>query len=120
MFDNPRKELQELEDQLLAAEEYTQEQEDEFQKIYAEVLAEFGPGDALDQEPPIRNFANGYGRNVQPVTPVAPPPLPEPEPIFMEEEPIPQREPIGGLVFLVILECLIFVGLAAYGLGGLL
>ena len=115
MFDDPKRKLQELEDQLLAAEDTTLEQEDEFQKIYAEVLAEFGPGDAQEQEPPIRNFANGYGRNVQPVTPVAPPPMPEPEPILEEEEPTPtKRERIGGLVFLAVIECLIFAGLAAW------
>ena len=119
LFDDPKRKLQELEDQLLAAEETTLEQEDEFQKIYAEVLAEFGPGDTQEQEPPIRNFANGYGRNVQPVTPVAPPPMPEPEPILEEEEPTPtKRERIGGLVFLAVIECLIFAGLAALWLGG--
>ena len=116
MFDDPKRKLQELEDQLLAEEEYTEEQEDEFQKIYAEVLAEFGPGDAQEQEPPIRNFANGSGRKIQPVTRPAPPPMPEPG----EEEPLPRRERIGGLVFLVIVECLIFAGLAAFWLGGLL
>ena len=122
MFDDPKKELQELEDQLLAAETPVHVNDDEeFQRIYAEVLAEFGPGDAQEQEPPIRNFANGYGRNVQPVTPVAPPPMPEPEPILEEEEPTPtKRERIGGLVFLAVIECLIFAGLAAFWLGGLL
>ena len=114
MFDDPKRKLQELEDQLLAAEEYTEEQEDEFQKIYAGVLAEFGPVDEPEQEPPIRNFANGYGRKIQPVTRPAPPPMPEP----VEEEPLPRRERIGGLVFLAVLECLIFAGLAVYWLGG--
>lgn len=114
MFDDPKRKLQELEDQLLAAEDHTLQQEDEFQKIYAEVLAEFGPGDAQEQEPPIRNFANGYGRNAHPVTP-----MPEPKPIAREAEAIPpRRERIGGLVFLVILECLIAAGLAVIWLGG--
>ena len=115
MFDDPKKKLRELEDQLLAEETATEKPDDEFDRIYAEILADVG-----DDEPPIRNFANGYGRNVQPVTPVAPPPMPEPEPIFEEEEPLPQRERIGSLVFLVIVECLIFAGLAAFWLGGLL
>ena len=119
MFDDPKRKLQELEDQLLAAEDNTLEQEDEFQKIYAEVLAEFGPGDTQEQEPPIRNFANGYGRNVQPVTPVVPPPMPEPEPILEQEAPArTKRERIAGLVFLAVIECLIFAGLAAFWLGG--
>lgn len=123
MFDDPKKKLRELEDQLLAAEEnedFNAEQDDEFQKIYAEVLAEFGPVNEPEQEPPIRNFANGYGRNIQPVTPVAPAPMPEPEPVFEEEEPRPVRERVGGLVFLAVLECLILAGLAFFWLGGLL
>ena len=113
LFDDPKRKLRELEDQLLAEETVTEKPDDDFQ-IDTEILADIG-----DDEVPIRNFANGYGRKVQPVTPVAPPPMPEPEPVW-EEEPLPQRERIGGLVFLVILECLIFAGLAACWLGGLL
>ena len=114
MFDDPKKKLRELEDQLLAEEPVTEELGDEFQQIYAEILADVG-----NDEPPIRNFANGYGRKVQPVTPMAPPPMPEPEPILEEEEPTPtKRERIGGLVFLAVIECLIFAGLAAIWLGG--
>ena len=111
MFDDPKRKLRELEDQLLAEEPVTEELGDEFQQIYAEILADVG-----NDEPPIRNFANGYGRNVQPA---APAPMPEPEPIIEEEEPRPtRRERIGGLVFLAVIECLIFAGLAAIWLGG--
>ena len=103
MFDDPKKRLRELEDQLLAEETITEKPDDEFQ-IDTEILADMG-----DDEVPIRNFANGYGRNIQPATPA---PMPE-------EEPIPtKRERIGGLVFLAVIECLIFAGLAAIWLGG--
>ena len=113
LFDDPKKKLRELEDQLLAEETVTEKPDDDFQ-IDTEILADIG-----DDEVPIRNFANGYGRKVQPVTPVAPPPMPEPEPILEEEEPTPtKRERIGGLVFLAVIECLIFAGLAALWLGG--
>ena len=111
MFDDPKKKLRELEDQLLAEETVTEKPDDDFQ-IDTEILADVG-----DDEPPIRNFANGYGRNIQPA---APAPMPEPEPILKEEkEPTPtRRERIGGLVFLAVIECLIFAGLAAIWLGG--
>ena len=121
MFDDPKKELQELEDQLLAAEECTEVDEEEFQRIYAEVLAEFGSAVVSDQEPPIRNFANGYGRNIQPVTPAVPEPMPVPEPVQGAPEPRQsKRERVGGLVFLAVVECLIFASLAAWWLGGFL
>ena len=60
MFDDPKKELRELEDQLLAA----QTNEQKFEEVYDEILDEFGPGAQADApaEPDIRNFANGYGR----------------------------------------------------------
>ena len=46
MFDDPKKELRELEDQLLAAEEEhktAELDEQEFQELYNEILEEFGP-----------------------------------------------------------------------------
>ena len=95
MFDNPNKELQELENQLLAAEHGVKENNDDFQQIYAEVLAEFGSD---DQEPPIRNFANGYGQYVY---------KPVQKPVEQVLTPShPPKEPVGFLTFLVCLECL--------------
>ena len=104
MFDDPKKKLQELEEQLLAAEEH----DEEFQKIYAEVLAEFGPGGTDEAEPPIRNFANGYGGDFpsQPQKPVE---------TISEEQPA-KKERFGFLVFLFCLECLAIGGVAAFWL----
>ena len=114
MFDNPKKELQELEQQLLAAEEYTTENEDEFQSIYAEVLAEFGPDRDAVQELPIRNFANNYGRDVRPVHSIPQQPVEIPR-----ELPVP-RERSGFLTFLFCLECLALSAVAVCWLVNLL
>ena len=118
MFDDPKKELQELEDQLLAAED-DQETADldtaEFEKLYDEILEEFGPGKASQPEPdapaelPIRNFANGYGKAV------APQPLgTDGDEILADDEPLEAPKPIRGLVILACLETLAIAGLAVY------
>ena len=104
MFSDPKKELQELEDQLLAAEQETSENDEEFQRIYAEVLAEFGPVVSHADEPPIRNFANGYGRDFHK-------PIQQPVEQILPEPPAP-REHFGFLTFLFCLECLLFAGVA--------
>ena len=118
MFDDPRKELQALEEQLLAAEEKTEVNDEEFQRIYAEVLAEFGPAaDVRETEPPIRNFANGYGRNIQPQPPkpVEVPHVPVQDPI-PAPVPKPRRQRVGCLVFVTLLEVLVAAGLVAFWL----
>ena len=94
MFDNPKKELKALEGQLLAAEESEETamlNEKEFETLYNEIRAEFNP---RTEEPPIRNFANGYG---SPYTP-APQPEPQTEPVRKK------RRGNGGLGFIVFLE----------------
>ena len=120
MFDNPNKELQSLEDRLLAVEAETLvhpapaaeldtfENDDEFQRIYAEVLAEFGPGSSDHDEPPIRNYANGYGKSIHSS-------VQEPVEEFLPEPAAP-REHCGFLAFLFCLECLVFAGVAAFWL----
>ena len=68
MFDDPKKELKRLEDELLAAEMT----DEEFEDFYSEVYEEFGakkpirweePEDLLADQPQqiLRNYANGYG-----------------------------------------------------------
>ena len=106
MFDNPKKELRELEDQLLAAEQ----NHAPAQKIADDPFAEYAPLDLDVDDVPIRNFANGYGQKI----PVYPP---EPAEIPIEEEvpaPVEKRSP--GLVFLTVVEVLAILGVAAYWL----
>lgn len=68
MFDDPKKELKRLEDQLLAAEM----SDEDFERFYDEIYEEFGDkkprqtreedlGDLLDDVPQVRNYSNGYG-----------------------------------------------------------
>ena len=117
MFDDPKKELRELEDQLLAAEEKQPESgldDAEFERLYDEILAEFGPRNSTGTaapaagEAPIRNFANGYGG----VVPT--PPLPVGDEILSDDEAVPSEKGGRGLIFLVILECMAIGGLALY------
>ena len=101
MFDNPKKELEELECQLLAAEEIPEDSmldEQEFEALYNEILEEFGP---RDDEPVVRNFANGYGgtapqpkRHEQPSAPVMP----------QEAPPRKKHKRNGGLLLTILAE----------------
>ena len=100
MFDNPKKELKALEGQLLAAEEAQETamlDEKEFETLYNEIRAEFNP---RVEEPPIRNFANGYGKNFAPV----PQPEPQPEPQSAPAQKKRKPKGNGGLVFIAVLE----------------
>ena len=121
MFDDPKKKLQSLEAQLLAAEQNQETAElndEEFEELYDKILQEFGPREQHNGEPvsdpPIRNFANGYG-NASPVRPAAAPVTPAPA-----EEPAAPKKGVKGLVFLVVLEVLAIAALAAYWLMELL
>ena len=114
MFDDPKKELQALEDRLLAAEAHTEEPDDAFAQICAGVLAELDQDDA--DNAPIRNFANNYGRKAPSQT-AAVPPVSEPKSV-PAPAPAPRKEKIGALVLLTILEILVAAGLIAYWLGG--
>ena len=108
MFDNPKKELKALEGQLLAAEEAQETamlDEKEFETLYNEIRAEFTP---RVEEPPIRNFANGYGKNYAPAPQSAPRPEPQSAPAQKKRKP----KGNGGLGFIVFLE---FVVLAVVG-----
>ena len=101
MFDDPKKELEELECQLLAAEEIPEDSmldEQEFEALYNEILEEFGP---QNDEPVVRNFANGYGSTAL-----------QPEqheqtsaPVKSQEAP-PRKKPKGngGLIFTILAE----------------
>ena len=117
MFDDPKKELRELEDQLLAAEENKEESgldDAEFERLYDEILEEFGPKKSapetprVSEEAPIRNFANGYGVvRSQPIGT-------DGDELLPDDEPVPTEKGSKGLVFLAILESLAIAGLAVY------
>ena len=115
MFDDPKKELQALEDQLLAAEKNDETAEldtAEFEKLYDEILEEFGPKEESHvaplppSDPPIRNFANGYGRAV----PKAPA-----EPVYeYDYRPSHADKSIRGLTMLASIECAAIAAVAIY------
>ena len=117
MFDDPKKELQKLEDQLLEAEinhETAQLNNEEFEELYDKILEEFGPREQSDgapvSDPPIRNFANGYGKAV-PAQPLA-----DGDEILSDDEPVVPQKGTRGLVILACLECLAIAGVAVYWL----
>ena len=101
MFDDPRKELEALENRLLAEGEVPRDgmlDEAEFEMLYNEILEEFGP---RDPEPPVRNFANNYGAKA---APHCPPPVAEE----------PKVRGNGCLVLTIVLEILAIAALAAF------
>ena len=114
MFDNPKKELQELEGQLLAAEN-AEENQDNFEEIYNGILEEYGPREnpgsasVSTDDPPIRNFANGYGRAVQ-----NQPLGTDGDEILDDAAPAPAQKGVRGLVVLACLECLGIAAIAVY------
>ena len=94
MFDDPKKELKALEGQLLAAEgdpDTAMLDEKEFEALYNEIRSEYNPRTV---EPPIRNFANGYGRSCAPRPAPAPAPAPKSR----------KQTGNGGLGFVLFLE----------------
>ena len=113
MFDDPKKELQKLEDQLLAAEmnhETAELNNEQFEELYDGILEEFGPrisrSDSAAAEPAIRNFANGYGQT-QSVTAAG-------GAVPGEDEPEVPHKGVKGLVFLSVLEIAAIAALAVY------
>ena len=118
MFDDPKKELRALEDQLLAAERNNETAEldnEQFEELYDEILEEFGPKEESDPapmppaDPPIRNFANGYGKgNVHQSLGH------DGDEILPDDAPVESAKGIRGLVILACLECMAIAGLAVY------
>ena len=113
MFDDPRKELKTLEQELLAAEEVPEGamlDEAEFEALYNEILAEYGPQEEqAPAEPPVRNFANGYGKYA------AARPAPRPAPVTAPApEPEPRKKRHAGLGFIIFLEILALVAVLGF------
>ena len=108
MFDDTKKELKELEGQLLAAEKSqdTAMLDDDFETLFNEIKAEFAP---QNNEPAIRNFANNYGRTATPRPAPRPAPAPAPAPV-----PEPRKKRHGGLGFIIFLETVALIALLGF------
>ena len=107
MFEDPKNELKELEGRMLAAEKSEEPSMlgDDFETLFNEIKAEYG---SRNDEPPIRNFANGYGRNVAPAAP-RPAPAPAPAPV-----PEPRKKRHAGLGFLIFLEIVVLAAVIGF------
>ena len=104
MFDDTKKELKELESELLAGENREESMLGaDFETFFDEIKAEYG---SQNDEPAIRNFANGYGKYQ---APAAPRPAPAPAPV---QEPRKKRH--GGLGFLIFLEIVALVAVLGF------
>ena len=126
MFDDPKKELKRLEEQLLAAEMH----DDEFERFYDEIYAEFGQQEpvreeelygilndtpvtpsygfhaapaSLEQQPrPVRNYANGYGQEAVPQQPRRQPV--HPQPTYPQQAAPRQTYPAGDFAGVPLLD----------------
>ena len=104
MFDDTKKELKELESELLAGENREESMLGaDFETFFDEIKAEYG---SQNDEPTIRNFANGYGKYQ---APAAPRPAPAPAPV---QEPRKKRH--GGLGFLIFLEIVALIAVLGF------
>ncbi|MBR5022558.1 MAG: hypothetical protein IKY18_05105 [Oscillospiraceae bacterium] len=106
MFEDPKKELKALEGRMLAAEESRKDPmlDDDFETLFNEIKAEYGP---RNDEPPVRNYANNYGRPAA-VRP-APHPAPAPAPV-----PEPRKKRKTGLGFLIFLEIVALIAVLGF------
>ena len=104
MFDDTKKELKELESELLAGENREESMLGaDFETFFDEIKAEYG---SQNDEPAIRNFANGYGKYQ---TPAAPRPAPAPAPVSE-----PRKKRHGGLGFLIFLEIVALIAVLGF------
>ena len=104
MFDDTKKELKELESELLAGENREESMLGaDFETFFDEIKAEYG---SQNDEPTIRNFANGYGKYQ---APAAPRPAPAPAPVAE-----PRKKRHTGLGFLIFLEIVALVAVLGF------
>lgn len=125
MFDDPRKELQRMQQELLAAEEEEWDDLSDIQDLlddYEEedsieaLLAEFGT-----EETPVRNYANSYGgRSARPVFDYqeTDDELDDDAVLYREDarkkKGKKKEKGVGGLVFLAVLETIGILAIAAW------
>ena len=109
MFDDTKKELKELESELLAGENREESMLGaDFETFFDEIKAEYG---SQNDEPTIRNFANGYGKYAAPRPAPRPAPVAEPAPA---PEPEPRKKRHTGLGFLIFLEIVALVAVLGF------
>ena len=106
MFDDTKKELKELEGELLAAESQdTAMLDNDFEALFNEIKADL---DSQNDEPTIRNYANGYGKYHAPVA-YRPAPAPAPAPVAE-----PRKKRNTGLGFILFLEIVALVAVLGF------
>ena len=112
MFEDTKNELKALEGQMLAAEQSrdTDMLDDNFEALFNEIKANADP---RNDEPPIRNYANGYGKYSAPVTYTAPVYAPAPAPMH-EPAPEPRKKRHGGLGLIIFLEIVALIAVLGF------
>lgn len=130
MFDDPKKELERLEQQLLAAEREETDDED-FDSLYEDIYEEFSEEESFDEDDelllllnhtdvPIRNHANNYGTDLYGRAAGFDA---DEEYYDMDEDryvAAPKKKGIRGLLIIACLEAVAIIALAAWWLGRLL
>ena len=108
MFEDTKNELKALEGQMLAAEQSrdTDMLDDNFEALFNEIKANADP---RNDEPPIRNFANGYGKYSAPAAYAAPVYAPAPQPA-----PEPRKKRNAGLGFIIFLEIVALIAVLGF------
>ena len=112
MFDDPKKELQWLQEQLLAEEENVSPQEPDFDEELDDILRLIGEEATprVSRETAVRNFANNYGQEEEDEEE-------DSDALYCDEisdAPKEKEKGIGGLVFLAVLETLGILAVAAW------
>ena len=107
MFDDTKKELKELESELLAGENREESMLGaDFETFFDEIKAEYG---SQNDEPAIRNFANGYGKYAAPRPAPRPAPVPTPAPVAES-----RKKRNTGLGFIIFLEIVALVAVLGF------
>ena len=102
MFDDPQKNLGQLQKELLAEEDANKWLDDELTDA-RRLLGEEPAAEEVPQEAPVRNFANGYGLEDY-----------EDEPEEVPENELSQKRPIRNLVVVALIELAGILGVLGY------
>ena len=102
MFDDPQKNLGQLQKELLAEEDANKWLDDELTDA-RRLLGEEPAAEEVPQEAPVRNFANGYGLEDY-----------EDEPEEVPENELSQKRTIRNLVVVALIELAGILGVLGY------